>query len=98
MTNAQIIEALVEQEVTQDLIDLISNKLKGSSKSELSDKAKSVLAFLQQFPDVFFFASDIASELDIEARSLTGVLTGLVNKGYLVKETGEGSKKIYKVA
>lgn len=98
MTNTQIIEALVAQGVSEDLVAVVTEKLNSGSKSELSEKAKAVIDLLSLYPDDFFFAADIATELGIESKSITGVLTGLVNKNLLVKDTGDGGKKIYKIA
>lgn len=98
MTNAQIVEALIQAGVSQDLVDIIAEKLDNTKAVELSEKAQKVVDLLSLYPDDYFFAADIATELGIEPRSITGVLTGLVNKGFLVKETGEGNKKIYKIS
>lgn len=56
-----------------------------------SDKAQAVLTFLQQ-NDGDFTSKDIAAALDIEPRSITGVLNGLQRKGLVVREVVEGQK------
>lgn len=55
-----------------------------------SDKAKAVLTFLQQGDHVT--SKTIAEALDIEPRSITGVLNGLQRKGLLGREVVEGEK------
>ncbi len=55
-----------------------------------SDKAKAVLTFLQDQDGLTSKA--IAEALDIEPRSITGVLNGLQRKGLLVRQVVEGEK------
>lgn len=56
-----------------------------------SEKAQAVLTFLQG-NDGDFTSKDIAAALEIEPRSITGVLNGLQRKGLLVREVVEGEK------
>lgn len=56
-----------------------------------SEKAQAVLTFLQSNGGDFT-SKDIAAALDIEPRSITGVLNGLQRKGLLVREVVEGQK------
>jgi DNA-binding MarR family transcriptional regulator len=56
-----------------------------------SDKAQAVLTFLQN-NDGDFTSKDLAATLDIEPRSITGVLNGLQRKGLIVREIVEDQK------
>lgn len=58
----------------------------------LSDKAQSVLVFLQNDPAANFTAKDIAAGIGLEARSVTGVINGLVKKGFVERIVVEGEK------
>jgi Mn-dependent DtxR family transcriptional regulator len=61
------------------------------AQAMFSEKAQAVLTFLQG-NDGDFTSKDIAAALDIEPRSITGVLNGLQRKGLLVREVVEGEK------
>ena len=61
------------------------------AQAMFSEKAQAVLTFLQG-NDGDFTSKDIAAALDIEPRSITGVLNGLQRKGLLVREVAEGEK------
>lgn len=61
------------------------------AQAMFSEKAQAVLTFLQG-NDGDFTSKDIAVALDIEPRSITGVLNGLQRKGLLVREVVEGEK------
>lgn len=61
------------------------------AQAMFSEKAQAVLTFLQG-NDGDFTSKDIAAALDIEPRSITGVLNGLQRKGLLVREVIEGEK------
>lgn len=56
-----------------------------------SDKAQAVLTFLQN-NDGDFTSKDLAATLNIEPRSITGVLNGLQRKGLIVREIVEDQK------
>lgn len=56
-----------------------------------SEKAQTVLNFLQTNPGDFT-SNDIAEALNIEPRSVVGVLNGLQRKGLIVREVVEGQK------
>lgn len=56
-----------------------------------SEKAQAVLTYLQG-NDGDFTSKDLAATLDIEPRSITGVLNGLQRKGLIVREVVEGEK------
>jgi DNA-binding MarR family transcriptional regulator len=57
-----------------------------------SDKAQAVLTFLQAHEGENLTSKDIAAALDIEGRSITGVLNGLVRKGLVERVVVEGEK------
>ncbi len=57
-----------------------------------SDKAQAVLTFLQAHEGEDLTSKDIAAALDIESRSITGVLNGLQRKGLVVREVVEDQK------
>lgn len=57
-----------------------------------SEKAQSVLKFMQANTGADLTAGMIAEATGIEKKSITGVLNGLVKKGYVVREEVEGSK------
>jgi DNA-binding MarR family transcriptional regulator len=57
-----------------------------------SDKAQAVLTFLQAHEGEDLTSKDIAAALDIESRSITGVLNGLQRKGLIVREVVEDQK------
>lgn len=57
-----------------------------------SDKAQAVLTFLQTNSGDFT-SKMIAEALDIEPRSITGVLNGLQRKGLVEREVVEGEKE-----
>ncbi len=58
----------------------------------LSEKAQSILVFLQNDPSADFTAKDIAVGIGLEARSVTGVINGLVKKGFVERIVVEGEK------
>lgn len=57
-----------------------------------SDKAQAVLTFLQAHEGEDLTSKDIATALDIESRSITGVLNGLQRKGLVIREVVEDQK------
>ena len=57
-----------------------------------SDKAQTVLTFLQAHEGEDLTSKDIAAALDIEGRSITCVLNGLQRKGLVVREVVEDQK------
>lgn len=57
-----------------------------------SEKAQAVLKFMQANTGADLTAGMIAEATGIEKKSITGVLNGLVKKGYVVREEVEGSK------
>ena len=57
-----------------------------------SDKAQVVLTFLQAHEGEDLTSKDIAAALDIEGRSITGVLNGLQRKGLVIREAVENQK------
>lgn len=62
------------------------------AKAMFSEKAQAVLEFMQDNQNVDLTAPAIAEATDIEKRSITGVLNGLVKKGFVVREEVEGQK------
>lgn len=58
----------------------------------LSEKAQAVLVFLQNDPSADFTAKNIAEGIGLEARSVTGVINGLVKKGFVERIVVEGEK------
>lgn len=57
-----------------------------------SDKAKATLEYLQAHNGEDLTSKDIAAALDIEPRSITGVLNGLQRKGLVERVVVEGEK------
>lgn len=57
-----------------------------------SDKAKATLEFLQAHVNDDLTSKDIAAALDIEPRSITGVLNGLQRKGLVERVVVEDQK------
>ena len=57
-----------------------------------SDKAKAALEYLQAHNGEDLTSKDIAGALDIEPRSITGVLNGLQRKGLVERVVVEGQK------
>ena len=57
-----------------------------------SEKAQAVLTFLQGHNGEDLTSKDIAAALDIEPRSITGVLNGLQRKGLVERVVVEGQK------
>ena len=57
-----------------------------------SDKAKAALEYLQAHNGEDLTSKDIAAALDIEGRSITGVLNGLQRKGLVIREVVEDQK------
>ena len=57
-----------------------------------SDKAQAVLTFLQAHEGENLTSKDIAAALEIEGRSITGVLNGLQRKGLVGREVVEDQK------
>lgn len=55
-----------------------------------SDKAASVLRYLQSNIGADVSAKDIAAAIGIETKSINGVITGLQRKGYVLREEVEG--------
>lgn len=58
----------------------------------LSEKAQAVLVFLQNDPSADFTSKNIAEGIGLEARSVTGVINGLVKKGFVERIVVEGQK------
>ena len=58
----------------------------------LSEKAVVIMTYLQAHNGEDLTAKDIAAATDIEARSVTGVLNGLVKKGFVERVVVEGEK------
>ena len=65
-------------------------------KPIFSEKAQTVLTFLQDNDQADFVSNDIAAATGIEPRSMTGVLNGLQRKGLLVREAAEVDGKAVK--
>lgn len=57
-----------------------------------SEKAKAALEYLQAHNGEDFTSKDISAALDIEPRSITGVLNGLQRKGLVERVPVEGQK------
>ena len=57
-----------------------------------SDKAKATLEYLQAHNGEDLTSKDIAAALDIEPRSITGVLNGLQRKGLVERVVVEDQK------
>lgn len=57
-----------------------------------SDKARAALEYLQAHNGEDLTSKDIAGALDIEPRSITGVLNGLQRKGLVERVVVEGQK------
>ena len=58
----------------------------------LSEKAQQILVFLQKNSKSDFTSKDIAATLNLDGRSVTGVLNGLQRKGLIIREVVEGQK------
>ena len=58
----------------------------------LSEKAATVLEFMQANAKSDLTAPAIAEATGIEKKSITGVLNGLARKGFVVREVVEGQK------
>ena len=59
------------------------------AKKIFSEKAASVLHFLQDNPDATLTQNELADALGFPHRSMTGVITALVRKGLVVREEAE---------
>lgn len=70
----------------------LSKEKKGDHKMAkvFSDKAASVLRYLQSNIGADVSAKDIAAAIGIETKSINGVITGLQRKGYVLREEVEG--------
>ena len=63
----------------------------------LSDNAKVVLTYLQDNNGNDFTHKDIAEDLDLNPRSVTGTVTGLVKRGFAERvETDDAKVKFIK--
>ena len=57
-----------------------------------SEKAITIMTYLQDHNGEDLTAKDIAAAVDMEARSITGVINGLVKKGFVERVVVEGEK------
>jgi predicted transcriptional regulator len=87
------LEALMEQSpefVAANMTDSIKNYIDSirdsdTNKPEITDSGKVILKHLQMFPDKPFKARDIAEDLFISSRSVSGTMRKLVADGFCEK-------------
>lgn len=63
--------------------------------AKLSDNAKAVLTYLKEHDGEDFTHKDIAEDLGIAPRSVTGTVTGLVKRGFAVRVETDDPKVKY---
>lgn len=70
---------------------------KSKAKTELSDKAKAILEYMQTNKDINLFkAKSIADEIGLNSRAVSGSMRKLISDGYVYKVSDEGvSPAIY---
>jgi len=61
----------------------------------LSDNAKAVLTYLQQHDGEDFAHTQIAEDIDLSPRSVTGTVTGLVKRGFAQRVESDDPKVKY---
>ena len=87
--NALMVAApnIVEEKMTPNIqayIDALKDTK--SEKPVLTDNGKLILSYLQQHPDkIMLKAKDIADDLCISSRGVSGALRKLVNDGFVEK-------------
>lgn len=93
-----LFDDLVLEEIDPEVIEYW-NELKNGKTNEkkaLTDNGKILMNFFQSNPsDVAYSSKDIAEELFIQARTVSGAMRSLVNNGYVEKIEGKPIK--YKV-